>query len=78
MIQQAEISGEPLYQVIARRAEEHWSRLGNVMLVVGATDIEDLARVRAAATSNVSIPAAVRARSACAAAGRAAASSGLG
>ncbi len=51
LIQQAEIDGEPLYQVIARRAEQIWSRQGNVMLVVGATNIDDLARVRAAAPS---------------------------
>ena len=51
MVQQAEIAGEPLYQVIARRAERTWAAQGNVMLVVGATNIADLARVRAAAPS---------------------------
>lgn len=51
VVQQALIDGEPLFQMIARRAETVWSRLGDVMLVVGATDIADLARVRAAAPS---------------------------
>ena len=50
-IQQARIDGEPLYEVIARRAETVWSQHGHVMLVVGATNIDDLARVRAAAPS---------------------------
>jgi orotidine-5'-phosphate decarboxylase len=51
IVQQATVDGEPLYQMIARRAETVWSRLGAVMLVVGATDIADLARVRAVAPS---------------------------
>ena len=51
LIQQAQVGGEPLYQVIAKRAEQVWSRQGHVMLVVGATNIDDLARVRAAAPS---------------------------
>jgi orotidine-5'-phosphate decarboxylase len=51
LVQQAQVDGEPLYQMIARRAETVWSRQGNVMLVVGATNIADLARVRAAAPS---------------------------
>lgn len=46
VVQQATIDGEPLFEFIARRAERAWNRLGNVMLVVGATDLTDLARVR--------------------------------
>jgi orotidine-5'-phosphate decarboxylase len=49
LVQTAVIEGRPLYEVIARRAEQSWNRLGNVMLVVGATYPDDLARVRAAA-----------------------------
>jgi orotidine-5'-phosphate decarboxylase len=47
--QTAQANGEPLYLAIARRAEAVWNRLGNVMLVVGATAPRELAAVRAAA-----------------------------
>jgi orotidine-5'-phosphate decarboxylase len=49
LVQMALVDGQPLYEVIARRAEQSWNRLSNVMLVVGATYPDDLARVRAAA-----------------------------
>jgi len=49
LVQMALVDGRPLYEVIARRAEQSWNRLANVMLVVGATYPDDLARVRAAA-----------------------------
>jgi len=49
VVQNAMSDGEPLYLAVARRAEQTWRRLGNVMLVVGATNTGDLARVRAAA-----------------------------
>lgn len=49
--QTADVSGEPLFLAIARRAEEVWNRLGNVMLVVGATAPQDMAAVRRAAPS---------------------------
>ena len=49
LVQNAQIDGGPLYEAVARRAEGTWNRLGNAMLVVGATNIEDLARVRRAA-----------------------------
>jgi orotidine-5'-phosphate decarboxylase len=49
LFQMALVDGVPVYEVIARRAEQAWNRLGNVMLVVGATYPDDLARVRAAA-----------------------------
>jgi orotidine-5'-phosphate decarboxylase len=48
-IQGLDMGGEPAFVAIARRAETVWNRLGNVMLVVGATAPDDLARVRAAA-----------------------------
>jgi orotidine-5'-phosphate decarboxylase len=51
LVQMALVEGRPLFEVIARRAEQSWNRLRNVMLVVGATYPEDLARVRAAAPS---------------------------
>jgi orotidine-5'-phosphate decarboxylase len=51
LIQNALVDGEPLYAMIARQAEQNWSRLGNVMLVVGATNVNDLALVRRAAPS---------------------------
>jgi uridine monophosphate synthetase len=46
--QSLEVAGQPLYLEVARRALE-WNKLGNVGLVVGATDPAALARVRAAA-----------------------------
>src|SRR5580704_16170993 len=49
LVQTALVDGQPLFEVIARRAEQVWNRLANVMLVVGATYPDDLARVRAAA-----------------------------
>jgi orotidine-5'-phosphate decarboxylase len=49
LVQMALVGGMPVYEVIARRAEQSWNALGNVMLVVGATYPDDLARVRAAA-----------------------------
>jgi orotidine-5'-phosphate decarboxylase len=49
LVQNAVVDGEPLYALVARTAEQSWSRLGNVMLVVGATNVEDLALVRRAA-----------------------------
>lgn len=51
LVQNATVDGEPLYAMIARRAEQSWSQLGNVMLVVGATNVDDLAAVRRAAPS---------------------------
>jgi orotidine-5'-phosphate decarboxylase len=49
--QTADAGGEPLFIAVARRAEEVWNRLGNVMLVVGATAPTELAAVRAVAPS---------------------------
>ena len=48
-VQNALADGEPLYLMVARRAERVWNRLNNVMLVGGGTHVDDLARVRAAA-----------------------------
>jgi orotidine-5'-phosphate decarboxylase len=49
--QSADADGEPLFLAIARRAEEVWNTLGNVMLVVGATAPFELAAVRQVAPS---------------------------
>jgi orotidine-5'-phosphate decarboxylase len=49
LVQTALVDGVPLYEMIARRAEQSWNALSNVMLVVGATYPDDIARVRAAA-----------------------------
>ena len=46
--QALELAGATLYETVARQAQS-WNRNGNVALVVGATDPEALARVRAAA-----------------------------
>ena len=47
--QTAEAAGEPLFLAIARRAEQVWNKLGNVMLVVGATAPQEMAAVRGVA-----------------------------
>jgi orotidine-5'-phosphate decarboxylase len=49
LVQNAETDGDPIFLMVARRAERTWNRLGNVMLVVGGTKVGDLARVRTAA-----------------------------
>ena len=41
------IDGKPLYQHVAERATNHWSKIGDVSLVVGATYPEELRDVRA-------------------------------
>jgi orotidine-5'-phosphate decarboxylase len=41
------VDGTPLYEHVARRAVDEWSKMGQVGLVVGATYPEELARVRA-------------------------------
>jgi uridine monophosphate synthetase len=46
--QSLEVGGRPLYELVAERAQT-WNANGNVGLVVGATDVEALARVRAIA-----------------------------
>ena len=40
-------NGEPLYQHVARRVAEQWSKLGDCGLVVGATFPDELGKVRA-------------------------------
>ena len=40
------IDGSPLYEHVARRAADEWSKMGEVGLVVGATYPDELARVR--------------------------------
>ena len=45
--QSREIDGRPLYQHVAQRATDEWSRIGDVSLVVGATYPAELAEVRA-------------------------------
>ncbi len=49
--QNVDLCGEPLFAAIARRAERHWNRLGNAMLVVGAGAPEQMAIARSAAPS---------------------------
>lgn len=44
--QNLEIDGEPLYIHVARRAQQHWNKNGNICLVVGATAPEEMARIR--------------------------------
>jgi orotidine-5'-phosphate decarboxylase len=46
-VQDIESKGRKLYEVIAEKAARDWNGKGNVLLVVGATYPEELARIRA-------------------------------
>lgn len=46
-VQDIESKGRKLYEVIAEKAARDWNANGNVLLVVGATYPEELARIRA-------------------------------
>jgi orotidine-5'-phosphate decarboxylase len=46
-VQDIESNGRKLYQIIAEKAARDWNANGNVLLVVGATYPEELARIRA-------------------------------
>jgi orotidine-5'-phosphate decarboxylase len=46
--QDLESNGEPLYLTVAKRVAGHWNKLGNCMLVVGATYPDQLKTIRAA------------------------------
>lgn len=46
-VQDLEVGGRPLYQVIAALAAQRWNTRGNCLLVVGATYPQELAAVRA-------------------------------
>lgn len=48
-VQDIESKGRKLYQIIAKKAAHDWNAKGNVLLVVGATYPEELARIRAIA-----------------------------
>ena len=48
-LQSLEVNGEPVYQVVARRAAQVWNSNHNLGLVVGATYPAELAQVRAVA-----------------------------
>lgn len=45
-LQNLEIDGKPLWQVVAERVRDEWNVNGNCVLVVGATHSRELARVR--------------------------------
>lgn len=45
-IQDLDVGGKPLWQVVAERVRDDWNTRGNCMLVVGATYPEELVRVR--------------------------------
>src|SRR5262249_1725456 len=46
-VQDLDVGGRPLYQVIAQLAAQRWNSRGNCLLVVGATYPQELAAVRA-------------------------------
>ena len=45
-LQDLDVDGAPLWEVVATRVRDDWNELGNCMLVVGATYPAELARVR--------------------------------
>ena len=48
-IQDLEVDGKKLYQIIAEKAAQQWNRNGNMLLVVGATYPEELKEIRSIA-----------------------------
>jgi orotidine-5'-phosphate decarboxylase len=48
-LQDLEVSGKPLWQVIAEKVSREWNKNGNCMLVVGATYPDEMRRIRALA-----------------------------
>lgn len=50
-IQDLDVGGRSMAELIAERAERHWNGNSNVMLVVGATSIDDMAALRERAPS---------------------------
>jgi orotidine-5'-phosphate decarboxylase len=45
-IQDLEVNGRKLYQIVAEKARNEWNRSGNVLLVVGATFPRELSEIR--------------------------------
>ena len=45
-IQDLEVDGRKLYQIVARKAQNEWNYNGNVLLVVGATFPRELSEIR--------------------------------
>jgi orotidine-5'-phosphate decarboxylase len=45
-LQDLDIGGKPLWQVVAERVRDHWNARGNCMLVAGATYPGELRRIR--------------------------------
>jgi orotidine-5'-phosphate decarboxylase len=45
-LQDLDIGGQPLWQVVAERVRDHWNARGNCMLVAGATYPGELRRIR--------------------------------
>jgi orotidine-5'-phosphate decarboxylase len=45
-LQDLEVGGKPLWQIVAEQVREHWNARGNCMLVAGATYPAELRRIR--------------------------------
>lgn len=45
--QDLEVSGKPLWQIVAESVSKHWNKNNNCMLVVGATYPEEMKKIRA-------------------------------
>ena len=45
-LQDLEVGGKKIYQIVAERVSKHWNKNGNCLLVVGATYPDELAQVR--------------------------------
>lgn len=46
-LQDLEVEGKPLWQIVAERVSEFWNKNNNCMLVVGATYPEEMKKIRA-------------------------------
>jgi orotidine-5'-phosphate decarboxylase len=45
-LQDLQVNGEPLYQIVAKKVSSEWNKNNNCLLVVGATYPEELAEIR--------------------------------
>jgi orotidine-5'-phosphate decarboxylase len=45
-LQDLRVDGTPLYEIVAQKAVNQWNKNKNIMLVVGATHVEPLAKIR--------------------------------
>jgi orotidine-5'-phosphate decarboxylase len=54
-LQDLQVDGKPLYQVVAQKAAKEWNKNKNVLLVIGATYPKELAQVRALVGDDITV-----------------------